>query len=385
MESDKEGDDLSSCLKVFAEKMSHSIEVKDRTYHLQKYKSCFIGTEAVSWMISEGIVKTPEEAVKLGNLLMGANLIRHVVKEHTFKNEPLFYEFVHNPPVLFGFKLESNKKPLVMMIHGMWGSPDNWSNYKLFFQEKGYEVIVPALRFHDKGPDEKNPDLGNLSMLEMCADLQAIISDIQTMNSGPIVLFGHSMGSLLVQILASRGLCQIAVLLNPAPPSDVLGITGSSLKTYFDVTSKWGFWHKVQKLSYEKARYGLLNCMSEEQAKEEYKGFTWESGRAAYEIGFALLDKTKAAAVDSIKVTCPILVVAGDDDNVLPLSITRKVAEKYKQAVFKSYPKHGHFLFKESGWNNQISWNNIAMDINAWLDKEILQLNSTVEALKSHK
>jgi len=191
------------------------------------------------------------------------------------------------------------------------------------------------------------------------------------------------MGSLLVQILASQGLAKMAVLLTPAAPSDVTALTFSTFNTYIDVTSKWGFWHKPQKLSFEKARYGLLNCMPEDRARQEYAGFTWESGRSAFELGFPLLDKAQAAKVDSAKVTCPLLVVAGAHDRIIPASVTKKVAEKYKQAQYKLYEKHGHFLFREENWEGQVGWKAIAEDINSWIDAENAMFAHVSETIQS--
>jgi non-heme chloroperoxidase len=34
--------------------------------------------------------------------------------------------------------------------------------------------------------------------------------------------------------------------------------------------------------------------------------------------------------VDESKVTCPVLIVAGEKDRITPASVTRKIVEKYK-------------------------------------------------------
>jgi hypothetical protein len=68
------------------------IKIKDRRYHLRVYAQCFIGSEAVDWMrdrlrISRG------EAVRLGQRLMDAKHIHHVVDDHKFKDGHFFYRF----------------------------------------------------------------------------------------------------------------------------------------------------------------------------------------------------------------------------------------------------------------------------------------------------
>ena len=45
--------------------------------------------------------------------------------------------------------------------------------------------------------------------------------------------------------------------------------------------------------------------------------FSAESGRALFELFFWMFDKRRTTAVDTAKVTCPVLVVSGSDDKVV--------------------------------------------------------------------
>ena len=65
--------------------------VLDRSYRGAKYQRCFIGSEAVEWMQSQG--RTVNEALSMGQQLVDLSLIHHVLDEHPFKNEKLFYRF----------------------------------------------------------------------------------------------------------------------------------------------------------------------------------------------------------------------------------------------------------------------------------------------------
>jgi hypothetical protein len=69
------------------------VDVRDRTYRLQKYKSCFIGTEAVNAMVFSGLAQSRQEAVDLGRTLASElRLFRHVTGAHKFKDAYLFYQ-----------------------------------------------------------------------------------------------------------------------------------------------------------------------------------------------------------------------------------------------------------------------------------------------------
>jgi tRNA A-37 threonylcarbamoyl transferase component Bud32 len=71
----------------------YGVEVKNRTWHLKKYKMCFVGSEAVDWLVKEMPSWSREKAVHFGNILLEKRIFRHVCDEHDFKDEYLFYIF----------------------------------------------------------------------------------------------------------------------------------------------------------------------------------------------------------------------------------------------------------------------------------------------------
>ena len=64
-----------------------------RVYLWKEYKCCFKGTDAVQWMMNQGIAQTEAEAVRFGNLIRERGLIRHVTNAHTFSNKDYYYWF----------------------------------------------------------------------------------------------------------------------------------------------------------------------------------------------------------------------------------------------------------------------------------------------------
>ncbi len=68
------------------------IDIRDRWDHFRLYRKCFIGYEAVQWLIkSQNISK--QEALKLGQTLIEAKVFHHVHDEHDFEDDYLFYRF----------------------------------------------------------------------------------------------------------------------------------------------------------------------------------------------------------------------------------------------------------------------------------------------------
>jgi len=236
----------------------------------------------------------------------------------------------------------------IVMIHGMWGSGWYWENFKGFFESKGYRCVIPTLRFHDMDPNAvPDPRLGTTSLLDYAEDLEKLIRELQVRP----ILMGHSMGGLLAQILGSRGLAKALVLLTPASPRGIIALKPSVIKSFWSGLTTWGFWRKPFRQTFDEAVYSMLNQMPSESWKSIYDQFVYESGRAAFEIGFWLFDSKRAAKVDESKVTCPVLIIAGEKDRIVPVSITRKIAEKYKRvSTYKEFPDHSHWVVGEPGW-----------------------------------
>ncbi|MGD8241963.1 MAG: FAD-dependent oxidoreductase, partial [Desulfobacterales bacterium] len=71
-------------------------DVQDRTYGFpsKSYPKCFVGNEAVAQLVDAGIALDAEDAVRIGNMLLDAGVFHHVLDEHAFKNEKLFYRFI---------------------------------------------------------------------------------------------------------------------------------------------------------------------------------------------------------------------------------------------------------------------------------------------------
>ena len=62
-----------------------------------------------------------------------------------------------------------------------------------------------------------------------------------------------------------------------------------------------------------------------------------------------MFDPTGATTVDPKSVTCPVLCLAGADDNLVSVATARATAEAYPGATFLELESHGHVLVLEPG------------------------------------
>jgi potassium efflux system protein len=73
------------------------VPIHDRKHVLRVHPRCFVGREAVDWMVRrEGL--TREEALLLGRVLTERGAFHHVLDEHDFEDEALFYRFRADDP-----------------------------------------------------------------------------------------------------------------------------------------------------------------------------------------------------------------------------------------------------------------------------------------------
>ena len=236
----------------------------------------------------------------------------------------------------------------IFMIHGMWGAPWYWENYRRVFEAEGYRCVATTLPYHDMDPrGVPDPRLGTASLLDYA---DALERELGQLGEKPIMM-DHSMGGLLAQILGARGLANALVLLTPASPAGIVVVTPSVIRSFWSTQTTWGFWKKPMRQTFAEAAYSMLHLLPEKEQKEIYSKFVYESGRAAFETGYWLFDSRGASKVDGSKVTCPVLVVAGAQDRITPASVVRRVARKYKAvSTYKEFENHAHWVVGEPRW-----------------------------------
>ena len=236
----------------------------------------------------------------------------------------------------------------IFMIHGMWGAPWYWENYRRIFESEGYLCVATTLPYHNMDPrGVPDPRLGTASLLDYA---DALERELAQLGDKPIVM-GHSMGALLAQILGARGMANALVLLTPASPAGIVALTPSVIRSFWSIQTTWGFWKKPMRQTFAEAAYSMLHLLPEKEQKETFNKFVYESGRAAFEIGYWLFDARGASRVDESKVSCPVLVVAGAQDRITPTSVVRRVARKYKAvSTYKEFENHAHWVVAEPRW-----------------------------------
>lgn len=238
----------------------------------------------------------------------------------------------------------------IFFIPGMWSGKDNFTNYSKYFTSKGFKCVFPILKYHDIDSGNKpDPILGTTGITEYVDQLEEEYCKIK----GPIIILGHSMGGLLAQLLSVRVKPKSLILLSSAPPFGINPLTYSVIKSYIGIFLIPFFWKKAYKIPLKSAKYAFLNNLPPEKQLSEYNKLVHESGRAILEIGLPIFDKKKSSSVNSRDIDCPVLVLHGLLDNIVPYNTGVKIAEKYGNlSTLKLLDKNAHLIEIEDGWKD---------------------------------
>ena len=243
-------------------------------------------------------------------------------------------------------------KPTLVFIHGYAVGGWYFDDFKAFFESLGYNCHAPTLPFHDVHPAIRNADISELGINDYVDFLE---KEILALNTTP-VLVGHSLGGLLAQHLANRGLADDLILLQPAAPADISMITPSQAIYHASPIVK-AFRNQPFKYPYKAARHLFFNAMSEQAALDLYHRTVYESPKVMREIL-----THQQAPIDPDNINGRLLVIAGSRDRGCTPAIVRKIADKYgEKSSYKEFAGRGHEIVIEEGWQD------VANHMHQWL------------------
>lgn len=258
--------------------------------------------------------------------------------------------------------VEENHKIPILAVHGMWGTSRRMENYMKFFAERGYPFLGINLRGHGNSRFVKYP--GRISVFDYIKDVKDAIDYVGwKFNCFDPVLFGHSMGGLIVQKTAEETPVRALILLNSAPPAGIRTVRSWSLAlSQLKYLFRFILVNRPFKPNFRDASRFIFNGMPRNQWQECYNAMINESGRAAKDI---ILGRV---AVDETKIFCPALIVGCENDKIVHPNIARDLYQKYSRngkATLKIFDKFAHWVQVEPDWQDP------ANEILSWLKENI--------------
>ena len=257
----------------------------------------------------------------------------------------------------------SNKT--IVFIHGAWVTPDCWDKFIPYFENLGYKCIAPSWPFKEDSVEEqnKNPKAGlaTLGIKEIVEHYDKIIRELP---EKPI-LIGHSFGGMFVQMLLDRGLGLAGAAIDPAPPKGIFSLYPTlawALKV--PLLTLMG-WKKIVHWKLKDFKYGFVHTMPEKEQEATYKKYVVpESGRVFWQAALAPFNNSAYVNFNNSS-RSPLLIIAGEKDQIVPAIIDRDNFKKYKNSKtrtdFKEFPGRVHWIIAEPGWEE------VALYIDRWL------------------
>jgi pimeloyl-ACP methyl ester carboxylesterase len=234
----------------------------------------------------------------------------------------------------------------VVLIHGTWARGDSWGPTRAAFEERGYTVHTPTLRYHELPLEEGAMKIAPLSMRDYTDDLVALVDSLDT----PPLIVGLSLGGLLAQLAAARTRHAGVVAACPVRAAGILAATPTTLRSVGSIFGRhflqprpWA--DPLYPPTWQRFRRWIANAQTEDAAREFFDDFVCESGRAYCEIFFPILDRGKATTVNFAAVTTPVLVIRGECDRVVPPQIAPKTAARYQRGTYVQIPRSDHLVF----------------------------------------
>ena len=232
----------------------------------------------------------------------------------------------------------------IVFSHGWPLSADNWDTQMLFFLGKGFRVIA-----HDRRGHGRSTQTGDGHDMDHYADDLAALTDALDLKDA--VHVGHSTGGgEVVRYLARHGESRVAkaVLISSVPPLVVKTAAnpGGLPKEVFDGLQAQLAANRAQ--FYYDLPAGPFYGYNRPGAKpsQEVIWNWWRQGmmggaKAHYDgiVAFSQTDFTE----DLKKITVPVLVMHGDDDQIVPYADSGPLSAKLlKNGILKTYEGFPH-------------------------------------------
>jgi non-heme chloroperoxidase len=231
----------------------------------------------------------------------------------------------------------------IVFHHGWPLSADDWDAQMLFFAKNGYRVIAHDRRGHGRSSQTADGH----EMDTYAADAEAVVEKLGVKNA---VHVGHSTGggeaTRYVAKYGKRNHVSKLVLIGAVPPS--------LLKTpgYEGVVPPGAFDPLLAQLAANRADfywsfpiafygYNREGAVLNEAVRQNWWRQAMMGGANAQLLGIKAATETDFTG-DLRAIDIPVLILHGEDDQVVPVANGRATAEMLKRPTLKTYPKLPH-------------------------------------------
>ena len=232
----------------------------------------------------------------------------------------------------------------IVAIHGFPLSRGAWQK-QVDALKSSYRIIAPDLR----GMGESEARSGTNTMSQQADDLHALLTQL---NTGPVVLMGHSMGGYVTLAFARkypdmlRGLVLVSTKAGADSPEAAAGRRATAEKVKTEGA------HVVVDALAPKMLAAANTDASMARSVRGLMDGSHPDGVIGSLLGMAQRDDSTDLLA---QIHVPVLVITGGDDTIMPPAESQKLAGAVKGARLEQIPGSGHLVaFEKADEFNRI-------------------------------
>jgi len=263
----------------------------------------------------------------------------------------------------------------LLMIHGVGCGGDAWSVMKPMFEAAGWSCVAPTLFAELRTREAPPASIASLGLGDYVDAMEMEARRIEAETGSMPAMIGHSMGGLIVQKLAERGIGAAAILLTPAQPVECRIPDVRVLFTFGNIVLKGDpkLGYKVWQTGFN---WGVLNKVPAAKRADIYAKARYDSGLVYAQMGDPKKDAAKVGEIDETAIKIPVLTIGAVHDRATTIEAVRKVAQKYARigGDYSEYADNAHWIIDEPGTDLVVS------DIVEWLNTKFPDESQQVAA-----
>lgn len=222
----------------------------------------------------------------------------------------------------------------MLLVHGLGGSSNLWRPLINEFSGQ-FKMIVPDLPCAARSPNDPN-----LSISSLAVDMHALLDSLDIANAH---LVGHSMGTIVCQHMTAMAPVRITDLVLLGPVGQVPESARGPIKDRAALARE----HGMESIADATATIAL--SADTKQSNSNAQGFVREMIIRQDPEGYALsciaLSESTQANLDLV--TCPCLLVTGDEDGVAPPRDVELLSGQIAKSELHVLDKCGHWTLTE--------------------------------------
>jgi pimeloyl-ACP methyl ester carboxylesterase len=241
----------------------------------------------------------------------------------------------------------------ILFIHGMFQNAKSWNKWAGYFTEKGFHCIVPSWPDHEGEPAELRADppatLGELGLAKVTRKMEELIN---TLPEKPIVI-GHSVGGLITQVLANKGLIAMGVPISSVAPNKMMTFDWDFFKNSAVIANPFKGSDPIYQ-DLEMFHGSFCNTLDDNAAKQAFEETATHDSRNIFRDCL-----TEDGHVEMDREHPPLLFVSGEEDKIIPHELVEKNTKAYDNQegiLYKLFPNRSHYICNEPGWEEVVEF-----------------------------